>query len=240
MLMGLPDATDEVRTKPAGDRQRQAFPCGDHQAIFGIERVVLRNGLAGLQPEPVGEGGRREAPVLLKGVGACALLTAAEIEQGGAPCRGPAHDIPVHVVIGMAIPRCGHTAAIIGQDLVTPVEVQHTRYRLLTVIDECCVSGAGKRPHQPFEPAMRENWASEIAHAFSIDPMQTFGILASLSTQATFDALAQNRPLLPGDRFEVSILVRTDLLSECRVKIASLGPCILIGKPSLWCRVKTA
>ena len=69
---------------------RQAPPGLDQQLVLGVGRVVLRHRVALVQAVLVVQRRRLEAPVLLEGVGAGALLAAAVVEHlaGRARRRG--------------------------------------------------------------------------------------------------------------------------------------------------------
>ena len=77
----LAEAADERRPEQVGDGQRQPLPGGDHQLVFRVDRVVVRQPGAGAQPVAVVQRLRLEPPVLLEVEGAGARLAAAEVEQ---------------------------------------------------------------------------------------------------------------------------------------------------------------
>src|SRR5690349_16522033 len=62
----LTQASRDVRPDPVGERQRQALPQLDEQAVFRIERIQLGYALASDQPVLVVQGLRLESPVFLE------------------------------------------------------------------------------------------------------------------------------------------------------------------------------
>jgi sugar transferase (PEP-CTERM/EpsH1 system associated) len=83
-----------------GDWQGQAAPCLDHSPVLGIGRVEVGQAAGSNQPVVVGDRTRLEAPVALEAEGAGAALAAPEIEHGAPVVGSPAHQLPIHQVIG--------------------------------------------------------------------------------------------------------------------------------------------
>jgi sugar transferase (PEP-CTERM/EpsH1 system associated) len=83
-----------------GDGQGQAAPRLDHGPVPGIGRVDVGHPAGADQPIVVSDRARLEAPVALEAEGTGSVLAAPEIEHGAPAVGGPAHQLPIHQVIG--------------------------------------------------------------------------------------------------------------------------------------------
>jgi sugar transferase (PEP-CTERM/EpsH1 system associated) len=108
------EAAAEPGRDDVGDRQGQAPPRPDHGLVSGVGRVEVGHVAGADQPVVVGDRPRFESPVALEAERPGAPLAAPEVEHDAAALGGPAHQLPVHQVIGPERAGLGRAPGVIG------------------------------------------------------------------------------------------------------------------------------
>src|SRR5215469_269446 len=107
------DLASDERTELVGERQRQSLPGSDHQSVFRVERIDVRQIGALHQPVLVAERLWREAPVGLVIERTGAAFAAAEVEHTHAAGGGALHLRPIHQIVRVQPTRRRYGAAVV-------------------------------------------------------------------------------------------------------------------------------
>ena len=171
--------------------------------------------------------------MLLEGKRARTALAASEVKQRTPALDSPAHDFPIHEIIGRGIARAIGATRIIRQHLVAEIKAQDTADRRIAVQNGEDLAVLAEFALQGGDVSTRENRRAQTMHAAGIDRIEAIDGPLDFAAQAVLDALAHHRALFARDRLHICVVVGRNLLAERRVSFGIPDPVVVVRRHQL-------